>query len=348
MLETRRPIPPSPRRPPARLTYADARRRHAPALERRVLEGGCAAGFLGRMVGDHLAGGGKRLRALLPVWLCGNLGGDPEAALDLGAGIELLHNATLVHDDLQDGDEYRRGRPAVWARWGAAQAINAGDALIFQGLACIARAEAGPRLGAAVAQALLRTAEGQTMDLQMRRPAGDPAALAPTLTAWEAAARRKSGALIGLALRAGAAAAGRPDGEQERAARYGEDLGLLFQLQDDYLDLVGDKGRERRGCDLREGKRSFPVAWTLERGDRAVVRTLRAFLDRPRAERRWELVDEVLEALRAAGALQAARLHLRGLELELSRHPLAESLPGLCEAFLAPIAHALESVPGAG
>ena len=80
------------------------------------------AGLMSSMADYHLATGGKRLRALLPPWVCASLGA-PEAletAITLGVGLELLHNGTLVHDDVQDGDALRRGEPTVWRRWSVA------------------------------------------------------------------------------------------------------------------------------------------------------------------------------------------------------------------------------------
>src|SRR5215831_8065429 len=120
----------SPSRRLSRLSFEEAQQRWGAELEQRLRESVSATGLVGEMLSYQLASRGKRLRALLPVWGAANLGGRPEDALDVGVGLELLHNATLVHDDLQDGDRYRRGVPTVWHRWGAVQAINAGNALV--------------------------------------------------------------------------------------------------------------------------------------------------------------------------------------------------------------------------
>src|SRR6185503_16595061 len=123
------------------------------------------------------------------------------------------------------------------------------------------RAPAGPRAIHVVSNALLRVAEGQTMEFQLKLPASDPASISASLETWTAMAARKTGALLGACLQAGAIAAGADPSVIDGCAAYGDDLGLLFQAQDDYLDIVGDKARRSRGSDLLEGKLSFPVVW---------------------------------------------------------------------------------------
>ena len=95
-------------------------------------------GRLRDLCAQHLSTGGKRLRALLTPALVGAEGGDVAAACVIGACIEVLHNGTLVHDDIQDGDELRRGQPTLWRRVGAPQAINAGDAMLVAPLLVVA------------------------------------------------------------------------------------------------------------------------------------------------------------------------------------------------------------------
>ena len=101
---------------PSAVSFEEIHRRYSSEIERRLRGERATGSLIGEMIEYHLSTGGKRLRALLPVWICENLGGRPDAAVDLGVGLELLHNATLVHDDVQDGDCMRRGQPAVWAR----------------------------------------------------------------------------------------------------------------------------------------------------------------------------------------------------------------------------------------
>jgi geranylgeranyl diphosphate synthase, type I len=326
---------------PQGISLEEIHRCYAGEIERRVREAGTRHGLIGEMVEYHLSTGGKRMRALLPVWICKNLRGRPESAIDLGVGLELLHNATLVHDDLQDGDRMRRGQPAVWTRFGAGQAINAGDALIFEGLASVARAPAGPRVLEPVLDALKRMVDGQAMELQMQLDESAPGAIPPTLEAWKRMAIGKTGALFGACLCAGATAATATRPIIERAAQYGERVGLLFQVQDDFLDLVGDKGRERRGADLIEGKRSFPLMWALEHGEAEVVAPIRTLLATPRAQRTWQQVDEALKALKGCGALAATAAWLVEAMRAAEDDPIATVVPGWATRCLAPVKDAL-------
>jgi geranylgeranyl pyrophosphate synthase len=302
-------------------------------------------GLIGEMVGYHVGTGGKRLRALLPVWVCVNLGSQPEEALDIGAGLELLHNATLVHDDLQDGDRYRRGHPTVWHRWGAAQAINAGDALVFQGIGCILRAPAGRRAADTACRALVRVTEGQAMEFQLQLPPTDPDALRPTDENWRAMAVRKTGALVAACLQAGAIAAGANAATVASAGDYGEALGLLFQVQDDYLDLVGDKGRKAQGSDLMEGKLSFPVIWAYAHAAPADVHAPRRILQCERRERTQAMVEDAIATLERTGALKATAEWLTEARHAALDHPFGRAVPGLVERMLAPVAHALPMEP---
>jgi geranylgeranyl pyrophosphate synthase len=327
------------------IRFEDAQRSWAKELEHRVREGARAAGLVGEMLGYHLGTGGKRLRALLPVWACTNLGGRPEEALDIGAGLELLHNATLVHDDLQDGDRYRRGQPTVWHRWGSAQAINAGDALVFQGIGCILRAPAGRGAADAACHALIRATEGQTMEFQLQLPASNPDALPPTEENWKAMALRKTGALLGACVQAGAIAARSNAATVASVGEHGEALGLLFQVQDDYLDLVGDKGRGARGSDLMEGKLSFPVVWAYTHAGSADVDTLRRVIGAERGQKTRAMVEDAIATLERTGALAATAEWLMEARDAALRHPFAHAVPGLAEHMLVPVAHALPMGP---
>lgn len=156
-------------------------------------------------------------------------------------------------------------------------------------------------------------------------------------------ARGKTGALFAACFECGAAAAGAPPDLAAAARDHGEALGLLFQVQDDYLDLVGEKGRPL-GSDLAEGKLSFPVVWALEHAPPAARARLEAIVRTPRSATTPDLVAEGLDLLTETGALAATAARLRaGAALLASSPPppLAPLTPGLPERILAPVAHAL-------
>ena len=241
--------------------------------------------------------GGKLLRPALVCFSCEALGGDLKAALPFACGLELVHNFSLVHDDIQDGDELRRGRPTAWKVFGTAQAINVGDGLLV--LALRTALEAGgvlpPAAVIAAQEALLsatfRMIEGQVLDL------GLEGALDGGVKEYLEMAQKKTGALLGCALELGALAAGRP--ELARAHyELGETLGLAFQIRDDILGIWGDpkKTGKPAGGDLLRRKRSWPLACALERDPE-----VRALLSQEPVP-----VEEVLSRLAALGTREAA------------------------------------------
>lgn len=133
---------------------------HGAEVERLMAEAAAAwtpqGSLLPEMCSYHLATGGKRLRALLPLLAAERLGTDPARLRPFAAACEMLHNATLVHDDLQDGDTMRRGHPTVWKRWSAAQAINLGDAMFYWAFAVLSRLEVSATLRWEIVELLVR------------------------------------------------------------------------------------------------------------------------------------------------------------------------------------------------
>ena len=298
----------------------------------------------GRMVREALDGGGKRLRARLALAALEALGGSRRQGVAWAAACELLHNATLVHDDLQDGDATRRGRPTTWARHGAAHAINAGDLLLMLPFLALERLPAPPERRWAVAATLARhaaaTVRGQTAEMAL-----SAGRAAPAWDEYRRAAEGKTGALFQLPVEGAALLAGRAPAEAQALAAAFRTLGVLFQLQDDILDLYGDKGRGRPGDDLREGKTSALVvehlalhpsdgAWLLEllalprdaTPDDGVAHAMERFREGGALERVLGRIDEEARAAASCPALAA-------------EPALAEIAGELAHVALAPIAH---------
>ena len=253
----------------------------------------------GVMVQEHLSTGGKRLRARLGLAAATALGVGPGARAWAEA-VELLHNATLIHDDIQDGDRVRRGQPTTWVRHGVAQAINAGDLMLMLPFLAIAQGGVPVAIQAALSATLAAqaatTVRGQTDELHLL-PGGhlDQAS-------YDRAVRGKTGGLFGLPVEGAALLAGLDDVDAAALARPFGELGLLFQLQDDVLDLYGDKGREQAGADLFEGKVSALVVAHIARRpeDRE---PLLALLRAPREDTCPVAVAETIADFRSSGAL---------------------------------------------
>lgn len=255
----------------------------------------------GAMVVEHLTTGGKRIRARLALAAAASLGARPEEAVPWAAACELLHNASLVHDDLQDGDRMRRDAPTLWVRHGAAQAINAGDLLLMlptvalESLTC----DFGVRwlLARALARFAADTVRGQSLEMTL---------LDSKRFGWDdytRAVHGKTAGFFALPIYGAALLAGRSDAQAHALADAFATIGTIFQIQDDVIDLYGQKGREAVGADVREGKVSALVVehMRLYPGEAA---WLQEILSTPRDETTEEQVTEVIRRFRDGGALE--------------------------------------------
>jgi geranylgeranyl pyrophosphate synthase len=236
-----------------------------------------------------LRAGGKRVRPGL-VLLSARAGEPADATYLAAAAIELVHLATLYHDDVIDETETRRGVPTTHAKWGVDVAVLAGDYLFACG--CGLGAEAGGEVPKILAHAIAQVCEGQIV---ATAALGDPER---SVTDYVETIRRKTAALFRAACELGTATSGA--GAELRAAltTYGENLGLAFQVVDDLLDLVGDPritGKEP-GTDLKEGVFTVPVLIACKRdGDLA-----------PRLAAGERDLATVLPVLESTGALEAS------------------------------------------
>lgn len=211
---------------------------------------------------------GKRIRPTLTLLCCEASGGEWRSALPAAAAVELLHNFSLIHDDIEDGDPLRRGRPTLWKMWGEAQAINAGDALYtlahmaLNGLNdCGVPAERVLAARQRFDHACLVLTQGQYLDMGFEERAG------VTEAEYLRMIEGKTAALIAAACGLGVLVCG-----SDRVLHYemfGRELGLAFQIQDDLLGIWGDPEVTGKpaGNDLRHHKKSLPVAYGLERSE---------------------------------------------------------------------------------
>ncbi len=216
---------------------------------------------------DETAGGGKAVRPRLALLGAAAVGADPAVAVPGAVAVELVHNYSLFHDDLIDGDVERRHRPTVWRVWGTAGAVLGGDALAALSIEVLL--EVPGQAGVAAARLLARATSdlirGQVQDVSFegRPEIGVDAVLAM--------AEAKTGALLAASAAIGAVLASAPATDVDALAKYGRHLGLAFQLADDVLGIWGDPQRTGKPAraDLRARKTSLPVAWAIGRGGAA-------------------------------------------------------------------------------
>jgi geranylgeranyl diphosphate synthase type I len=334
-----------PEAPPALLT------RHTALIDSGLRRGALPTrSHLGRMAAYHMgwatsegapaaATGGKRIRPALCLWACEAAGGDPEWALPGAVAVELIHNFTLIHDDIQDGDAFRRHRPTVWSIWGSAQGINAGDGVFAHGLRTLLgpgpRAERRMQAAHALSAAVVEVVEGQCLDLSLEGTASASQATYLRLVT------AKTGALMGASLAVGAILAGAPNSTVRSFDAAGRLLGIAFQIRDDWLGTWGDPeitGKGHQG-DLKQRKLTYPVVAAYEVATAARRRELRQlFCDRePGGEFRLRALLEEL-----GGPTLTA-----GVPLVLARDALAtldscEIAPAVLEDFAEIAIHVAE------
>ncbi|MCA9556076.1 MAG: polyprenyl synthetase family protein, partial [Myxococcales bacterium] len=212
---------------------------------------------LGAIVQEHLQTTARTFRAQLALDALVALGVPAEHGIAWAAACELLHNASLIHDDVQDHDELRRGRFSVWVRHGEGQAINAGDLLLMLPYLAVEHLDVPAGLKWELARAVARRAEetvrGQSLEMNLW------ASCRWDWASYDDAARGKTSVLMTLPVHGAALLAGRTPAQAERLGDCFHDLGLLLQLQDDVADLFGDNGHEKPGADVREGRVSALV-----------------------------------------------------------------------------------------
>jgi geranylgeranyl diphosphate synthase type I len=277
---------------------------------RAVIDGAGLADDLAGMLRYHLgwvderfqptqAPRGKHLRPALCLLACEAAGGEWAAAVPSAAAVELIHNFSLVHDDIEDDSPLRRHRPTLWAVWGVPRALNAGDTLLIlaQGATLFAPAPEGRCLAAArILNAACRAlCAGQHLDLSASTDSE------PALAEYLCMIEGKTAALLQAAAELGALAADAPRAVREAYGRFARELGVAFQLQDDLLDTWGDAAATGKPAreDLRSRKHSLPFVLACERAPTVTQARLRRLYaaDSPLAEAAVEELVALMEEL---------------------------------------------------
>lgn len=217
---------------------------------------------------------GKRIRPLLVLLTTASCGADWKPALPAAAAVELTHNFSLVHDDIQDNSDKRRGRQTVWKVWGMPQGINAGDALfVLSNLAILDLAPAFPAETVLKAAGILHAAcldltRGQHLDIAYENRIG------LTVEDYWPMVAGKTAALLSACCALGSLLGGADEPKQEAYRDFGRYLGLAFQVQDDLLGIWGDSALTGKSAesDLLSGKKSLPVLFSLGKGGKFAKR----------------------------------------------------------------------------
>ena len=279
---------------------------------------------------EHLfKGGGKRLRAILP-WLVADAVGETHQGLyDLGAAIEIIHNFTLIHDDIMDNDALRRGRPAVHVEFDNPTAINAGDAMLALSFEVLSESEAISddhfrRLVQIIGSMVRRVSEGQQMDMDFENQDD------VSEDAYMRMIAGKTATMFQACSECGAMISGADDQTVMAMAEWGMQLGLCFQLMDDLIDVTGDSETlgKPAGSDILEGKRTLIAIHALQQ-DLTLLPVFHELYGSYSKEEDAARMKQALAELRTAGSIdhaltRAMHHHSNAHEL-LNRIPVSEA-----------------------
>ena len=262
--------------------------------------------------------GGKRLRPVLVLMACEAVGGDINRALTPAIGLEMFHNFTLLHDDVMDKADIRRGKPTVHVKWDDNTAILSGDAMLTMATQLIAQSPADvmPQVMDLYNRTAMEIYEGQQYDVDFETRTD------VTVDEYIEMIRLKTSVLLGCACKMGALIGGADEATAQLFYKVGENLGLAFQLQDDMLDVWGDEATFGKaiGGDIMNNKKTFLLINAMQRatGDHKVELSL--WLSTPNASRAVKVpaVTAIYDAL-----------NLRGLSLDAINRYNDEALEAL-------------------
>lgn len=250
-----------------------------------------------------LGGGGKRIRPVLVMLACEAVGGDPHDAVEAGVAVEILHNFTLVHDDIMDRADTRRGRETVHRKWDENIAILVGDELMGIAYKTLLNTEKGDvrALTRVFTEGVIEVCEGQSYDKEFE--------LRPSVTEDEYMMMigKKTGWLVAISAEMGAIIGGGDASRRAALLEYARCVGRAFQVQDDLLDVVADKDEFGKpiGGDILEGKKTYLLVKALgsaEGEDLALLKSVATRSASPEG-----LVARVTDIYRRLGVLDTAR-----------------------------------------
>lgn len=249
--------------------------------------------------------GGKKLRPVLVVLSSKSVGGRAQDALKTAASMELIHTFSLIHDDIMDKDKMRRGKPSVHMLWGEPMAILAGDTLFSKAFETVLEtdAEIDPErvIGAlkTVVDSCIKICEGQALDIEFEGK------LDVKEEEYMNMIYKKTAALIAAATKAGAILGGGTEEQVQALSEYGRLIGLAFQIQDDYLDVVSDEEDIGKpvGSDIVEGKMTLMVVHALANASREDKKKLISILK----SNNEDMVDDAIFIFKKYGSIEYTR-----------------------------------------
>ena len=215
--------------------------------------------------GHLIIHGGKRLRPYMVIRSCQILGGKVSKAMLAASAVEMVHNFTLVHDDIMDNDEMRHGVPTVHKKFGMPIAILAGDVLFSKAFQIITEsklsANANTKLVSRLSKACVDVCEGQLLDVKMAEEKK-----IPTQAEYITMISKKTAALFDVSCAMGAICATNKSNDISNLSSFGKNLGIAFQITDDLIGVMGDPKVTKKpvGNDLREGKKSLPILMAIK------------------------------------------------------------------------------------
>jgi octaprenyl-diphosphate synthase len=284
---------------------------------------------------------GKRLRPALALLAGGATGGIQPEHGDLATIVELIHAATLVHDDILDHADLRRGQPTANAKWGNSLAVLLGDCLFAHALRLSAGFE-NARMCRRIADAASEVCSGEIIQSQRRFD------LSLTVPDYFRILEMKTGALFAVATELGGLLNGASEQAQQGLLAFGMRLGTAYQIYDDCLDLAGDEAKAGKtlGSDLRRGKLTLPVLHLLQTSTEPERTRLSGLILQGNEEEVRGLVDQALERGAVRYAVTTARRMLTEAQYSLApleATPYKDSLESLCvtlDTMIAPLANA--------
>jgi geranylgeranyl diphosphate synthase, type II len=246
---------------------------------------------------------GKMIRPILLLLSCRAVNGADEEALDAAVALEMIHTFTLVHDDIMDHDDLRRGRETVYKKWDENVAILAGDGLLVLAYRLLANVDPGrlPVILRLFSHSILLVCEGQALDKEFENRTR------VSVCEYFEMIEKKTGQLFSLAGESGAVLGGGSPQQIEALRGFGESLGRAFQLQDDLLDLLADEATLGKdvGSDLQENKKTYLIACAQEKGSPEQLHQLHNLMDlRPMRQREIAAISALLSEM---GVLDNAR-----------------------------------------